>query len=118
MSVRDFQYHRISNRHLAIFSLLLICDLHTSSLTASAVAVVAVAVLFLTLRIGMGDLKLASLLILTEGSIVLSAQYLQVAFVTLLLTITVRWARERNLKGSVAFAHVILAPFLLLYLAI
>jgi Flp pilus assembly protein protease CpaA len=114
----DFKTHRISNWHLSLFALLLIFDLHQAPIMVAGVSILITIVIFMIARIGMGDIKLAVALIATEGSLLLSQDFFILALLMLLLTVLFRLLKYRHLRGSVAFSHVLLLPFLALYLAI
>jgi Flp pilus assembly protein protease CpaA len=116
--VRDFQRHRISNLSTFFLASLLLCDPHFSSLAPTIVAISLVSAAFYLSGIGMGDIKLFVSLIAIQGELILSIQYLQASVVMLSLTLLGSLLLRGNLRGSVAFAHVILGPFLLIYLAI
>ena len=118
MVARDFQTHRIPNWHLAQISLLLILDMHHSTPLATCSSILATMILFSMAKIGMGDIKLAILIIATQGALVLTREFFALCLVVLLITVLARFMKYRHLHGSVAFSHVLLFPFLALYLAI
>lgn len=116
--IRDFQTHRISNFITFIFLSLLLCDPHFSNLAPTIAAIFLVSTAFYLSGVGMGDIKLLVGLIAIQGELVLADNYVESFLAVLAVTVFAQLLIRGNLKGSVAFAHVILAPFLLSYLAI
>jgi hypothetical protein len=116
--VRDFHTHRISNISTFVLLSLLLSDPHMAPLIPAIVAILFLSIVFYLFGIGMGDLKLIVGLIALQGELILSIHYLQLSLAILSLTLLGSLALRGSLKGSVAFAHVILGPFLLIYLAI
>lgn len=116
--IRDFQIHRISNRHLAILTMLLLLDLHRAPFLVTCTWMLITITTFSIGGIGMGDIKLALAMILTQGSMVLTREFLNLAFATLFMTVVMRLFRDRSLHGSVAFSQVLILPFLVLRLGI
>lgn len=116
--IRDFLTHRISNLSTLLLTALLIINPHTSQLTTTIISIVTSSILFSIAKIGMGDLKLLIGLLITQGSIVISDKYLYLTVTTLVATLISHLISRRTFRGSVAFAHVLLAPFVVLYLAI
>jgi Flp pilus assembly protein protease CpaA len=116
--VKDFRTHRISNISTLVLLSLLLSDPHFAPPISAIVASLIFSIAFHLFGIGMGDLKLIVGLIALQGELILSIQYLQLSVALLSLTLLGSLLLRGNLKGSVAFAHVILGPFLLIYLAI
>lgn len=115
--IYDLRTHRISNRALALLALPLIATAHSAPLIPTALAILVSFGLALLLEIGGGDFKLFSLLMITEGSLILSEDYLASFSLCLLLALLIALLTGR-LRRHIAFAPVILAPFLYCYLAI
>ena len=69
-------------------------------------------------KIGMGDFKLFSVLVITQGALVLTVDFLSHLFLVTLVTVTISIARRKGLSGSIAFAPFITFPFGLVYLGI
>jgi Flp pilus assembly protein protease CpaA len=91
---------------------------HQSGVKITLVAIAAASILFYIAKIGMGDLKLLMGLLITQGALVISRSYLYLSICALLATLISQLIYRRTLQGSVAFAHVILLPFIIIYLAI
>jgi hypothetical protein len=116
--VVDFRTHRISNAIIAVLTGLLLFDPHRTQFLIVIAAALLLSILFTVAKIGMGDLKMTWGLLISQGELLLSIRYLHIVLITLAATLVVQFALQRNFKGSVAFAHVILIPFLAIYLAI
>lgn len=116
--VRDFQRHRISNIHTLILTTLLLLDPHSLDWRVSILAILLISGIFFIAQIGMGDIKVIVVLVATQGEIVISYEFFYLVMALLLATVAGKLIVTRSLKGSVAFAHVLLLPFALIYLAI
>jgi Flp pilus assembly protein protease CpaA len=116
--VKDFLAHRISNFSVILLTALLSHSPNQGELEETIIAILVVSVLFFITRIGMGDLKLMFGLLITQGNLVISARYLYLLLCVLLITLATQLVSRHTLHGSVAFAHVLLLPFLITYLAI
>ncbi|CAN2202682.1 Prepilin type IV endopeptidase, peptidase domain containing protein [Candidatus Nanopelagicaceae bacterium] len=116
--VQDFRTHRISNKTLLVLTSLLLITAHPTSFTKALISIVLAAMIFTLAKIGMGDLKLFVGLIATQGELIITLDYMNLLFLTLAFTLLSHLIFRRTLQGSLAFAHVLLAPFVILYLAI
>ena len=116
--IYDMRFLKVRNRDTAIFLTLLVFDLNLTSfqseLSVSAISICC----FVGLRIGMGDLKLWLVLIATQSALVLSEAFLSRAVVTAGLLVAANYLRIGRRNASIAFAPVLLIPFLSLYLGI
>ena len=101
-------------------ALFLVTSLHPSreSLRITLLTIFLTTFISLLSGIGMGDIKLLVVLIINEGSLVLSRQYLQGLLLAAFATVVISATMRRSLRGSVALAPAILTPFLAIYLAI
>ena len=118
ISYIDLRSHRVPNRHnLALFSVLLF-DMHRIPWRSSFALLSAVLLISILCRVGGGDIKLFSVLIVTQGSYLASCDYLRGLLIATVLMVAMTVAYRRSLQGSIALAPVILAPFLWLYLEI
>jgi Flp pilus assembly protein protease CpaA len=118
ISIYDYRNLRIRNVDSALLALLFAFDLRPSSLLTTISWIAISIVTFHLVRIGMGDLKLWIVLVLTEGQIVLSIAYLHRLVLTAVLVVFGFWLKSGTLRGTIAFAPVLLIPFISLYLAI
>jgi prepilin peptidase CpaA len=116
--VRDILTHRISNLSILLLSALLLLSPHPTHVGTAFIAIATSTMLFHLAKIGMGDLKLLIALLITQGALVISANYLNLCIVVLVVTLISQLIWWRSLRGSVAFAHVLLLPFVIVYLAI
>lgn len=114
----DIRAHRIPNKLSLLFLLANLLDSHCKSLGVTVVSVALMGTLFMALRIGMGDIKLAVVLITTQGGEVLTLDYLNRLALALFLAMVLHLCSKRTIKGSIAFAPVLLMPYLMLYLDI
>jgi Flp pilus assembly protein protease CpaA len=118
ISIYDYRKLRIRNVDSAFLGFLLTFNLRPSSLLTTISWIAISIVTFHLIRIGMGDLKLWIVLVLTQGQIVLSIDYLHRLVLTAVLVVCVFWLKVGTLRGAIAFAPVLLIPFISLYLAI
>jgi Flp pilus assembly protein protease CpaA len=116
--LRDFLTHRISNRSVLLLTALLFLSPHQSGVKSIIVSILVISTLFHFSKIGMGDLKLMLGLLITQGELIISIRYLALLLCVLLITLITQLISRRTLHGSVAFAHVLLLPFLISYLDI
>ena len=114
----DYRTHRIPNQLSVLFFCTSFLDTHLATPIEIFTALIVMLVLFLVARIGAGDIKLAAAMIVTQGQLVLTSDYLSHMALVLLGTFLLFLATRRSLKGSVAFSQVLLIPFMLSYLAI
>jgi hypothetical protein len=118
ISIVDLRTHKITNRSNLLLAVLLLLRPNFSKISVVILAFLVAFVITVLLKIGMGDLKLWSVLLFSNGEILLTLRYLNLMAVALTLLLALTVIRHRTLSGSVPLAPVILAPFLLLYLAI
>jgi len=112
----DVRSHRIPNWSLLPLALSLVVDSSAPSfkvLTLTLSLLWSVGLLF---GVGMGDIKLLSLLLLLQGSQILDFRYLLNACLVASVTIFFKLLMGSGLRGEVALAPTILIPFLLGYL--
>jgi Flp pilus assembly protein protease CpaA len=114
----DFRTHAISDKKNFLLFLLLLADTNSLSLPHFFLAWLMLILISLVTHLGGGDFKLLTVLLATQGKILLSASY-GVGFTiaassSFLVVLLIR----RNLGGSVPMGPAILAPFAISYLAI
>lgn len=112
----DIRDHRIYNRDLSVYGFVLFYNLNAISIVKSFSLVFAAFLICLIFKIGGGDFKLISLLIITQGKLIASAQFLSYLFFSLLISVAIWAALQRNFRGAMPLAPSILLPFLALYL--
>lgn len=118
----DIKSHRIPNRLTIVLMLLLLFD-STPAESRQVLIAVPVAITFGVIgKFGAGDIKLFSALVATSSSLVISLRYFYamaaVSLVVVLFSALISFLRRAQGGSSIAFAPSILAPFLVLYLAI
>lgn len=116
ISIVDFVSYKIPNLlSIALFFLLLV---DPAPLPASHVLLAAISVLVLAhfSAVGMGDRKLFLALLLSQGSVIMSLEYLNYFFIAILILCLTKVIRDHSFKGSIALGPAILLPFLGVYL--
>lgn len=110
--------HRIPDlSNLALFTLLLM-DSHLPSILVGSTLILTAYLLTLLCSAGGGDFKLLIALSITQGDLIATDKYLLYFACALLLAFVFHLLRRGTLKESIAFAPVLLAPFLASYLDI
>lgn len=112
----DLREHRIYNRDLLIFAGILALDLNEIAMKWIGLLLALSLILTMLLRIGGGDLKLFSVLLLTQGRIIVSIQYLNYLLAGLLLSLLITALHHRTLNCTVPLAPAIALPFLVIHL--
>ena len=112
----DIRDHRIYNRDLSVYGFVLFYNLNAISIVKSFSLVFAAFLICLIFKIGGGDFKLISLLIITQGKLIASAQFFSYLFFALLISVAIWATLRRNFRGAMPLAPSILLPFLALYL--
>jgi Flp pilus assembly protein protease CpaA len=118
IALYDLKTHRIRDKDLLGFALLLMISPRFISFTSALVLISLALVSCLVLNVGGGDFKLFSLLVLSQGTEIVSSQYFLRFMLAISVLVLLSFARNRNFSGSIALAPAILAPFLLGYLDI
>jgi hypothetical protein len=67
-------------------------------------------------KVGMGDLKLLTILIVLQGEVVIDSRTWTLFTVITLASVVIHRLVERSLKGDIPLAPAILVPFTALYL--
>ncbi len=118
LCIYDLRFFKVRNLDSALFLGLLLLDVNSSSLQSALLASVISICAFIGLKIGMGDLKLWLALLATQSALVLSVVFLSRAVVIAGLLVAANYLRIGRKSTSIAFAPVLLIPFLSLYLGI
>lgn len=116
--IYDLRFFRVRNLDTALFLGLSIFDMNSASFLCTFLASVISIFSFVGLRIGMGDLKLWVALLATQSALVLSTVFLSRAVVIAGLLVAFNYLIIGRKSTSIAFAPVLLIPFLSLYLGI
>lgn len=118
ISLKDIESHRISDTSNFILFLLLAINPHPVNLIRFTVAWLLLILLSTVTHLGGGDFKMLTILLLTQGDILLTASYgLQFSIATTITLLSCLVSR-RNVEGSIPMGPAILAPFTFAYLAI
>ncbi len=122
ISLIDIKEHRIYNTHLLIFGLPLFFQMRSLPWLPTFLFILVALALSMSFGIGGGDFKLFSLLLLSQGQLIISREYFQLFAlcigVSLLLTTVLALKMKQKLGGSIALAPSMLAPFVAVYLDI
>lgn len=115
--VSDIRFHRIPNRSLVFLSCALIPSIKFISFGEIFALIAILWVLGSLAKIGPGDLKLLTILIVMQGEIVLKPLmwflFLAIASISVLIHIILK----STLKGEIPLAPAIVIPFTALYLS-
>ena len=68
-------------------------------------------------KVGMGDLKLLTILVVLQGEVVIDSRTWTLFTVITLASIIIHRVIERSLKGDIPLAPAILVPFVSIYLS-
>ncbi len=118
ISVIDIGEHRIYNVHLLLFGVLLSFNSAPIAFFNALTLIVLALALSILFKIGGGDFKLFSLLVVLQGENVLTSQYLVLVSAALTLTLLATAMIKGTLATSAPLAPAILAPFVAIYLGI
>lgn len=118
ITVADIRTHRITNRSTLILGLALFSKMNSASFITTFISIAIAFALCALFTIGMGDFKLFSVLVITQGSLVLTLDFLHRFFLVTLCVVTFSLAARKNLASSIAFAPCIVIPFGMVYLGI
>lgn len=116
IAVRDVQTLKISNRSLVLLLITFLAKGSPSSSLKVTFSVLGLAVVLALLKVGMGDIKLLSILTYFSSSLIFSFKYLcALSVVSLLTLILVKISGE---ESRIPFAPALAIPFIALNLAI
>ena len=115
--ISDYRFHRVPNLTLFFLVCILIPSIAIISLVPMLFLILTLWVLGLLAKIGPGDLKLLTILIIMQGEIILDSLmwilFLGIAAISLLMHILER----RSWQGEIPLAPAIVIPFTALYLS-
>ncbi len=118
IALYDLKTHLIRDKDLLAFSALLMISPQFTTLTSALLLISCALLSCVALKIGGGDFKLFSLLVVTQGSVVGTSQYFSRFMLAISVLVLISLIRNRNFSGSIALAPAILAPYLLGHLDI
>ncbi len=114
----DLREHRIYNRDLIAYALVLSLKANPIPFKWSLSILILALLVTILFRIGGGDFKLFSVLLLTHGGEIASTEYFSSFFYALSASLLIAFIRHRTLHCAVPLAPAIALPFLLIYLGI
>lgn len=117
ISFTDIVSHRIPNRSLLLLIIALTNQMNQIPLEMTALVLLLIWGAGLLARVGMGDLKLLSILTTLQGQILVNPMAWIFFSVVAALSILIHVGVRRSFQGDIALAPAILIPFTSLYLA-
>lgn len=118
ISLYDIKNHLITNRSLLLFAIPTAISGEIGSFETVSLSIGIAFILTVALKIGGGDFKLFALLVIFHSASVITEKYFLYLFWVLFSAVLVTVSRRRSIDVSVALAPSILAPFILIHLAI
>lgn len=118
ISVVDLISHRISHYSLILLSIPLLLNPHGMRVEVLLMGIAVLTLLTLISSLGGGDFKLLLVLLISQGSLVMSLAYLQIFLFVAFIQVVIFALIRKGFQGAIPLAPSILAPFLLCYLAI
>jgi hypothetical protein len=116
ISIIDLRFHRIPNISLLFLTLPLLVDTNVLPFREILLGLLIFWGFGLLFKVGMGDLKLLTILIFLQAEILWSSQMLLLFALVATFSLVIHLIIKRNFSGEIALAPAILIPFTLLYL--
>lgn len=117
ISISDIKFHRIPNTSLLTLTLTLLYSTHTISATSTLIILFSIWLAGLLAKIGMGDLKLLTTLLILQGQILINPIFLILFAAIALLSIIFHMLARGTMRGEIPLAPAILIPFTGIYLS-
>jgi Flp pilus assembly protein protease CpaA len=117
ISISDIKFHRIPNTSLLILTLTLLYSTHTISMTSTLIILFSIWLAGLLAKMGMGDLKLLTILLILQGQIPINPIFLILFAAIALLSIIFHMLARGTMRGEIPLAPAILIPFTGIYLS-
>jgi prepilin peptidase CpaA len=117
ISLSDLRFHRIPNSSLLILTFILLYSTRMIPITLNMIVLSSIWLIGLLGKIGMGDLKLLTILMVLQGQILLNPIYWIFFTAIALISITLHILLRRTIRGEIPLAPSILLPFTALYLS-
>ena len=114
--ISDIRFHRIPNISLLFLTIALMYSMHQISAVKIVLILIFMWILGIFSKVGMGDLKLLTILILLQGEVVIDSRTWILFSVCTVLSIIFHRLVERSLKGEIPLAPAIMVPFVSVYL--
>jgi Flp pilus assembly protein protease CpaA len=118
IAVRDIAEHKISNFSNIALLILLLLDRNVASFVLVLVGLLITLAMAMLCGFGGGDMKLLFVLIVSQGSVVISLDYLQLFLISSGISLAMAVVARRSFTGAIPMAPAILTPFIIGYLAI
>jgi Flp pilus assembly protein protease CpaA len=118
ISIFDLRFHRIQNASIIILGHLLTFSMHRLAILPMLIGLFVLWICGLIGNVGMGDLKLLTILIVLQGEILLQSNAIVLSLLIASLSVLLHLSSRRTLKGEIALAPAILIPFTSVYLAL
>ena len=117
ISISDIRFHRIPNISLLFLTVALLYSMHQIAAVKIVLILISMWILGLFSKVGMGDLKLLTILVVLQGEVVIDSRSWTLFTVITLASIIIHGVIERSLKGDIPLAPAILVPFVSIYLS-
>ena len=114
--VMDIRCHRIPNASILGMTIVLIYPNHSLDLPLASFSLLLIWILGIFSKVGMGDLKLLTVLLLLQGEILLRPKTLTIGALVITIMIAIHLIVNKSIKGDIALAPAILIPFTMAYL--
>jgi len=116
ISITDIRFHRIPNISLLFLTIALLYSMHQISVVKIVLILIFMWILGILSKVGMGDLKLLTILIVLQGEVVIDSRTWTLFTVITVASIIIHRLVDRSFKGDIPLAPAILVPFTALYL--
>lgn len=117
ISISDIRFHRIPNISLLFLIIALLYSMHQISAVKIVLILNFIWILGIFSKVGMGDLKLLTILVVLQGEVVIDSRTWTLFTVITLASIIIHRLVEKSLKGDIPLAPAILVPFVSIYLS-
>jgi len=110
------RFHRIPNFSILGLAIVLIYPNNSLNLVMTSFSLLIIWIIGISSKVGMGDLKLLTILLVLQGGILLRPIALTIGALVITLMIAIHLIVNKSLKGDIALAPAILIPFTVAYL--
>lgn len=117
IAIIDIRFHRIPNLSIAAFTAVLFYQKNVSPPVHILFSLISVWVICVLCKVGMGDLKLLTVLLILQGQIILNSYTLLLFSSASAILLVVHLFVRRTFSGEIALAPAILIPFTVLNFA-
>ena len=117
ISISDIRFHQIPNTSLLVMILTLLYSTRTISMTSNLIILCSIWLVGLLAKMGMGDLKLLTILLILQGRILINPIFWIFFAAIALLSIIFHMLARGTMRGEIPLAPAILIPFTGIYLS-